>query len=228
MLQHGAEKSIPLSLIYSEFAAQGFDSKEEFVEHLLARQQEIHELVRRNTHQAELRQKLKFDRHLKAKAHSVGDAVWVFCHIKPKGGTRKLIRAWRGPHKVADVLQEEYGQINIFSLRQSVGTAIRLIHSPVAPLNNQIFLLCTRDSNKHPLLHEALHTCLTYLSHQLHRYRITQIHLPIHDPERSIKLLPTWYATLRDHFAGQKLEIILQDRVYVSIASLTSINIKIN
>ena len=72
----------------------------------MARQQEIHELVRRNTHQAQLRQKLKFDRHLKSKAHAVGDAVWVFCHIIPKGSTRKLIRAWRGPHKVTDVLQD--------------------------------------------------------------------------------------------------------------------------
>ena len=75
MLQHGAEKSNPLSFIYREFAARGFDSKEEFVEHLLARQQEIHELVRRNTYQPQLRQKLKFDRHLKAKAHAVGVAV---------------------------------------------------------------------------------------------------------------------------------------------------------
>ena len=93
MLQHRAEKSIPLSFIYPEFAGREFESKEEFVEHLLARQQEIHELVRRNTHQAQVRQKQKFDRHLKAKAHAVGDAVWVFCHIIPKGGTRKLLRA---------------------------------------------------------------------------------------------------------------------------------------
>ena len=46
MLRHSAEKSIPLSFIYPEFAARGFDSKEEIVEHLLARQQEIDELVR--------------------------------------------------------------------------------------------------------------------------------------------------------------------------------------
>ena len=118
MLHHGAEKSIPLSFIYPEFAARGFDSKEEFVEHLLARQQEIHELVRRNTHQAQLRQKLKFDRHLKAKAHAVGDAVWVFCHINPKGGTRKLIRAWRGPHKVTDVLQD--GRLYVLDTGQKV------------------------------------------------------------------------------------------------------------
>ena len=49
---------------------------------------------------------MKFDRHLKAKAHAVGDAVWVFCNIIPKSGTRKLIRAWRGLHKVTDVLQD--------------------------------------------------------------------------------------------------------------------------
>ena len=118
MLQHGAEKSIPLSFIYPEFAAREFESKEEFVEHLLARQQEIHELVRRNTHQAQVRQKQKFDRHLKAKAHAVGDAVWVFCHIIPKGGTRKLLRAWRGPHKVTDVLQD--GRLYVLDTGQKV------------------------------------------------------------------------------------------------------------
>ena len=106
MLHHGAEKSIPLSFVYPEFAAREFESKEEFVEHLLARQQEIYELVRRNTHQAQIRQKQKFDRHLKAKAHAVGDAVWVFCHIIPKGGTRKLLSALGGPHKITDVLQD--------------------------------------------------------------------------------------------------------------------------
>ena len=118
MLQHGAEKSIPLSFIYPEFAAREFESKEEFVEHLLARQQEIHELVRRNTHQAQVRQKQKFDRHLKAKAHAVGDAVWVFCHIIPKGGTRKLLRAWRGPHKVTNVLQD--GRLYVLDTGQKV------------------------------------------------------------------------------------------------------------
>ena len=118
MLQHGAEKSIPLSFIYPEFAAREFESKQEFVEHLLARQQEIHKLVRRNTHQAQIRQKQKFDRHLKAKAHAVGDAVWVFCHIIPKGGTRKLLRAWRGPHKVTDVLQD--GRLYVLDTGQKV------------------------------------------------------------------------------------------------------------
>ena len=65
-----------------------------------------------------MRQKLKFDRHLKAKAHAVGDAVWVFCHIRPEGGTRKLICAWRGPHKVTDVLQD--GRLYVLDTGQKV------------------------------------------------------------------------------------------------------------
>ena len=115
MLQHG---KVPLSFIYPEFAAREVESKEEFVEHPLARQQEIYELVRRNTHQAQVRQKQKFDRHLKAKAHAIGDAVWVFCHIIPKGGTRKLLRAWRRPHKVIDVLQD--GRLYVLDTGQKV------------------------------------------------------------------------------------------------------------
>ena len=61
---------------------------------------------------------MKFDRHLKAKAHAVGDAVWVFCHIIPKGGTHKLIRAWRGPHEVTDVLQD--GRLYVLDIGQKV------------------------------------------------------------------------------------------------------------
>ena len=121
----------------------------------------------------------------------------------------------------------EYGQENIFRLRPLVGAAIRLIRSSTSPWNNQIFLLCTRASNKHPLLHETQHACLTHLSHQLLRHSNTHFHLPIYDSERSINLLPTWYATLRDHFDDQNLEIILHDRVYVSIASTTSLRAKI-
>ena len=65
-----------------------------------------------------MRQKQKFDRHLKAKAHAVGDAVWVFCHIIPKGGTRKVLRAWGGPHKVTDVLQD--GRLYVLYTGQKV------------------------------------------------------------------------------------------------------------
>ena len=54
------------------------------MEHILARQQEIHDLVRRNTHQAQQRQKLKYDRAIRANAYNVGDPVWVFCRYVPQ------------------------------------------------------------------------------------------------------------------------------------------------
>ena len=88
-----------------------FEYKEDIIAHVLAKQQEIHELIRRNTHQAQVRQNQVFDGHLKAKAYSVGNAVWFVCHILPKGGTRKLFCAWRGPQKVTDVLH--YGRFNV-------------------------------------------------------------------------------------------------------------------
>ena len=119
----------------------------------------------------------------------------------------------------------EYGQEAIFRLKPSVGMAICLQYSHTAPWNNQIFLLCTRASNMHPLMHETLHTCLNHLRYQLIQHGTSEIHIPIYDPERSINLLPTWYATLRDNFSGSNLEIILHDRVYVSIASISSIDV---
>ena len=59
MLSRGTEKAIPLTHLYHEFATQSFPTYDAYVDHVLARQQEIHDLVRRNTHQAQLRQKLK-------------------------------------------------------------------------------------------------------------------------------------------------------------------------
>ena len=59
MLTRGTEKAIPLTYLYPEFASRSFPTHDAYVDHVLARLQEIHDLVRRNTHQAQLRQKLK-------------------------------------------------------------------------------------------------------------------------------------------------------------------------
>ena len=82
MLTRGVEKAIPLTFLYPEFAAKSFDTHEPYVDHVLARQQEIHDLVRRNTHQAQLRQKLKYDRAIRARAYQPGELVWAMCRKK--------------------------------------------------------------------------------------------------------------------------------------------------
>ena len=106
MLMTGKEKSIPLSYVYPEFAKEPFESHQAYVNALMKRQQEIHELVRRNTHQAQMRQKKAFDRKVKGKAFQVGDLVWVFCQVLPKGGTNKMLKGWRGPYRITEVYQE--------------------------------------------------------------------------------------------------------------------------
>ena len=71
---------------------------------MLARQQEIHDLVRRNTHQAQLRQKPKYDCAIRAKAYAKGVLEWIFCRYVPRKGSPKLMRAWRDPHRVVHTL----------------------------------------------------------------------------------------------------------------------------
>ena len=118
MLTRGTEKAIPLTCLYPEFATYSFPTHDAYVDHVLARQQEIHDLVRKNTHQAQLRQKLKYDRAIQTKAYSKGDLVWVFCRYVPQKGSPKLMRAWRDPHRIVHTLQD--GRVYILDTGQKV------------------------------------------------------------------------------------------------------------
>ena len=63
-------------------------------------------MLRRNTHRAQLRQKLKYDRAIRANAYNIGDTVWVFSRCVPQKGSPKLMKTWLGPHKIVHVLQD--------------------------------------------------------------------------------------------------------------------------
>ena len=73
---------------------------------VIRRQQDLNDLCRRNTQQAQIRQKRRFDkRTADAKAYSVGDYVWVFQEVVPPKGTKKLLKKWRGPFQITEVHQ---------------------------------------------------------------------------------------------------------------------------
>ena len=114
----------------------------------------------------------------------------------------------------------EYGVEKLFRLRPSV-THVRRIQKPLtfAP-NNDVVLMFTRPSNKHPMYHESLHLCLAELVEVLQKDHISTIHFPMVDTERPCNNLETWYRTLSDYFEGTGVQIVLHDRVYVSIASI--------
>ena len=118
MLTRGTEKAIPLTCLYRKFAARSFEPHETYVEHILARQQETHDLLRRNTRQAQQRQKLKYDRAICANAYNVGDSVWVFWRYVPQKVSPNLMKTWRGPHKVVHVLQ--HGRVHFLLSGQKV------------------------------------------------------------------------------------------------------------
>ena len=73
---------------------------------VIRRQQDLNDLCRRNTQQAQIGQKRRFDkRTADARAYSVGDYVWVFQEVVLPKGTKKLFKKWRGPFQITEVHQ---------------------------------------------------------------------------------------------------------------------------
>ena len=106
MMLTGHEKSLPLTFFYPEYEGKK-TSSQVYVRDVIRRQQELNDLCRRNTQQAQARQRKRFDKKAAgAKAYSVGDYVWVFQNVIPPKGTKKLLKKWRGPFMITEVHQE--------------------------------------------------------------------------------------------------------------------------
>ena len=95
MMLTGHEKSLPLTFFYPGYEGKK-TSPQVYVRDVIRRQQELNDLCRRNTQQAQARQRKIFDKKAAgAKAYSVGDYVWVFQNVIPPKGTKKLLKKWR-------------------------------------------------------------------------------------------------------------------------------------
>ena len=106
MMLTGHEKSLPLTFFYPEYEGKK-TSPQVYVRDVIRRQQELNDLCRRNTQQAQARQRKRFDKKAAgAKSYSVGDYVWVFQNVIPPKGTKKLLKKWRGPFMITEVHQE--------------------------------------------------------------------------------------------------------------------------
>ena len=74
---------------------------------MIRRQQDLNDLCRRNTQQAQAKQSKRFDKKAPgAKSRSVGDYVWVFQNVIPPKGTKKIPKKWRGTFMITEVHQE--------------------------------------------------------------------------------------------------------------------------
>ena len=105
MMLTGHEKALPLTFFYPEYERKK-TSPQTYVHDFIRRQQDPNDLCRRNTQQAQIRQKRRFDKSAAgAKAFSVGDHVWVFQEEVPPKGTKKLLANMRGPFQMTEVHQ---------------------------------------------------------------------------------------------------------------------------
>ena len=101
MMLTGHEKSLPLTFFYTEYEGKK-TSPQVYARDVIRCQQELNDLCRRNTQQAQARQRKSFDKKAAgAKAYSVGDYVWVFQNV-----TKKLLKKWRGPFMITEVHQK--------------------------------------------------------------------------------------------------------------------------
>ena len=83
MMLTGCEKGLPLTFFYPEYEGKN-TAPQTYMRDVIRRQQDLNNLCRRNTQQAQIRQKRRVDkRTADAKAYSVGDYVWVFQEVVP-------------------------------------------------------------------------------------------------------------------------------------------------
>ena len=93
----GHEKSLPLTFFYPEYEGKK-TFPQVYVGDVIRRQQELSDLCRRNTQQAQATQRKKFDKNAAgAKAYSVGDYVWGFQNVIQAKGTKKLLKSGGDP-----------------------------------------------------------------------------------------------------------------------------------
>ena len=94
----GHEKALPLMFFYPEYEGQK-TAPQTYVRGVIRRQQEINDLCRRNTQQAQIRQKRRFDkRTADANAYSVDDYVRVFQEVVQPKGTKKITKKSGAAH----------------------------------------------------------------------------------------------------------------------------------
>ena len=106
MMLTGKERAMPPTFFYPEYEGKK-TSPQAYMKEAIRRQQELNELCRRNTAQAQMRQRKKYDEKiLQAKPYAVGQYVWVFQNVIPPKGTKKLLKKWRGPFMITEVHQQ--------------------------------------------------------------------------------------------------------------------------
>ena len=106
MMLTGHEKARPLTFFYPEYERKR-TALQTSVRDVIRRQQDLNDLCRRNTRQAQIRQKRRFDKKKDCRCKSL--SIWrLRLGISGGGSTKKnqkIIKKWRGPFQITEVHQ---------------------------------------------------------------------------------------------------------------------------
>ena len=80
-----------------------------------------------------------------------------------------------------------------------------------------VHLLCTRASNQNPIFTEDLDACLTRLAERFNFGERAKLHFPIINPEMGAMTLRVLYSLLDRLYKDTVVQVVLHDRVYVTI-----------
>ena len=99
----GSEKTTPMEFMFPDYNNPLRRSPHDYIKLLQNNLHQVHELVRRNTEQAQVRQRRTHDKRVKATQYKVGDYVTVFVNVAPATGMHKLTPKWTGPYQITKV-----------------------------------------------------------------------------------------------------------------------------
>ena len=106
MMLTGRERATPLTFLYPEYEGKK-TSQQAYVKEAVKRQQELNEFCRKNTAQAQMRQRKKYDEKIfQAKPYAVGQYVWVIQNVIRPKWTKNLLKKWRGSFMITEVHQQ--------------------------------------------------------------------------------------------------------------------------
>ena len=114
---------------------------------------------------------------------------------------------------MATTIVREFGRDELFKMRPQVGQVLTVKRNE----RSCVHLLCTRASNQNPIFTEDLDACLTRLAERFNFRERVKLHFPIIDPERGAITLRVLYGLLDRLYKDTVVQVVLHDRVYVTI-----------
>ena len=108
-LMYGRKPKVPLDLIFSKLKIELFLDPAGYAIQVKNAFNKAFELVIQNRDLSMQKNKVAYDRHVRAANFELTDLVWVLDTAKTVGKSSKLARKWRGPYKIlAKINQSTY------------------------------------------------------------------------------------------------------------------------